>query len=102
MFFGTVATKAIRGHFKLFRPITEAHETQDPQEDPDSFCADVLDRTDIDGLTVISQPIPEIDSLDVQFAEFLAACGAGHDDVEQGILNVSMSPVETFDAGNRS
>ena len=56
LLFRSVTTQSIGGHLKLLGPITEAEEAQDPQEDPDRFGADQLDRTHVDGLRIIAEP----------------------------------------------
>ena len=95
-----VAAEAIPGDLKFLGAVAEAHETQDPKNDTNGFGADVFDGAHVDGLAIIAQPVAKVNSLHVQLAEFLASCSTGHKDVEQGVLDVSMAPIRTLDAGD--
>ena len=54
-----------------------------------------------DGLRVIPQPVPKVNPLDVHLAELLAtSAGASDEQGQEGVLDVSMSPVLTFDLGD--
>ena len=50
-----------------------------PKDNPDSLGTNILDCPNIYGLGVVTQPITEIDSFDIKFAEFLAASSTGHE-----------------------
>lgn len=51
-------------------------------------------------MAIITKPIAEVDPFDIELAELLPACSAGHENVEESILNVAMAPVLTFNAGH--
>jgi len=51
MIFWSVAAKALHGDFELLCAISECHESEDPQQDANSFGGNVFDSTDIDGLS---------------------------------------------------
>lgn len=71
-----VAAQAVTGDLKLLRPVAEAHEAKDPEQDPDSLCRHHLDGADIDSLRVVAQPIAKVDAFDVHLAELLAGATA--------------------------
>lgn len=78
------------------------HESQDPENQSNGFSANILDRTYIHGLTVISKPIPKVDTLHVKFGEFLPTRAAGHENVEQGVLDIAMAPILTLNGTDGS
>ena len=56
LFFRSVTAQSIGGYLELLGPVTEAEEAQDPQEDPDRFGTDHLDRTHVDSLRIVAEP----------------------------------------------
>jgi hypothetical protein len=48
-------------------------------------------------LRVITQPIPKVDALDIHLAEFLVG-GARHEKGKERVLDVSVTPIYTFDS----
>lgn len=94
------------------------HETKDPEDQSYRFSGDILDSTDVHGLTIVSKPEPwsvvrscrvmarhflpitKVDTLDVKFRELLAARTTGHQDVKEGIFDITMSPVLSFNCTN--
>jgi len=46
-----VAAKTFRGDFELLCAISECHEPEDPEKNANGFGGNVLDSTDIDGLS---------------------------------------------------
>ncbi len=97
-----IASESVGSNLELLCPIAEAHEAQYPEQDAYCFCTDVFDCSHIHSLTVVSQPVPKVDTFDVELAELLAASGTGHENVEQCVFNISMAPVLPFNFGNRS
>lgn len=100
--FGPVAAESIAGNFKFLGPIAKAHEAKYPEQDANGLCRHILDRADVDGLRVISQPVTEVYALDVHLAELLAGATADKE-CEKGIFNISMAPILSLDraqAGN--
>lgn len=47
--------------------VAKAHETQHPQQKCNCLCADIFDSTDVDCLTVVAQPVSEV-NLGYQFS----------------------------------
>jgi hypothetical protein len=43
-------------------------------------------------LRVVAKPVTKVDASDVQLVEALAAEGAGRDDLEEGIFDVTVAP----------
>lgn len=43
-----VAAKTLLGDFKLAGAVTEGHETEDPEQEPDGLCADHLESTNLE------------------------------------------------------
>ena len=50
MLFRSVAPQSFLGNLKLRRTIAKAHETEDPKQQADRFCTDILDCSYVDGL----------------------------------------------------
>ena len=100
MLFRSVAAQSVRSYFEFFGCVSKAHESKNPENNPNSLSADIFDGSHVDRLTIVTQPITEINPFDVQLAKFLAPCRAGHQDIEEGVLDVAMSPVLAFYAGN--
>lgn len=122
MFSRLVASETIGGNFKLASPISikisiriyiynkslskeinlpEGHKTKNPQQNPNSLGADVLDSSDVYGLTIVTQPVAKVHALNVELREFASTSGAGHSQGEEDIFDVTMAPVLTFDLGER-
>ena len=87
-----VAAEPVRSDLKLAGAVAEAEEAEHAKQQADGLCRDGLDGTDVDGLAVVSQPVAKVDTGDHHLVELLAAHGAGHQDLEQGIFNVAMTP----------
>lgn len=49
--------------------------------------------TYVNGLGVVSQPIPKVDPFHIELAKFLAAISSGHHQGQQRVLDVAMAPV---------
>ena len=95
-----VAAQAVRGNFEFPGTVPKTHKTEHPNNDADRFGANIFDRSDIYSLTVIPQPIPKIYTFYVELGELLPTSSAGHENIEQGILDVAMTPIYTLNAGN--
>ena len=95
-----VAAQSVRGNFEFPGTVPKTHETEHPNNDADRFSANIFDRSDIYSLTVIPQPIPKIYTFYVELGELLPTSSAGHEYIEQGILDVAMTPIYTLNAGN--
>jgi hypothetical protein len=48
--FWTIAAKTFGGNFEFLRAKSKSHESEDPEKNPNRFCGNVFDRTDIDCL----------------------------------------------------
>ena len=95
-----VAAQAVRRNFELPGAVAKTHETKHPNNDTDRFSVNIFHRPDIYSLTVIPQPIPKIYTFYVELGELLPASSARHEYIEQGILDVAMTPIYTLDAGD--
>jgi hypothetical protein len=47
-----------------------------------------------------TKPVAKVDALDVHLAELLA-CAGRHENIEQGVLDISMTPVLSFNLRHR-
>lgn len=63
MFLWAVAAKSGSCDLEFLGSIAERDEAQDPQKDTNSFGADIFDCANIDGLTVVTEPVPKVDLL---------------------------------------
>lgn len=95
-----VAAQAVRRDFEFSGTVSKTHETEHPYNDADRFSADIFDRSDIYSLTIIPQPISKIYTFYVELTELLPTSGARHEYIEQGILDVAMTPIYTLNTGN--
>ena len=95
-----VAAQAVHRNFEFPRTVAKTHETEHPNNDADRFSANIFDRSDIYSLTVIPQPIPKIYTFYVELGELLPTSSARHEYIEQGILDVAMTPIYTLNAGD--
>lgn len=95
-----VAAQAVHSNFKFPGTVSKTHETKHPNNDANRFSANIFDGSDIYSLTVIPQPIPKIYTLYVELGELLPTSSARHEYIEQGILDVAMTPIDTLDAGD--
>lgn len=59
--FGAIATEPRSRDFEFLGSITKGHEAQNPQENANSFRADIFDGTDVNGLAVITKPVSKVD-----------------------------------------
>ena len=50
--------------------------------------------TNVNSLAVISQPVAEVDTLDIHLGELLAG-SAGHEQGKEGILNVAVKGIRS-------
>ena len=98
--FWSIAAESFCGDLKLFGAVAKAHETEHPEDHPNGFCRYVLDGPHINRLGIVSQPVPKVDPLDIEFPKFLTASSSGHEDVKQSVFNVSMTPILSFNPGN--
>lgn len=96
--FGSITSQSICCHLKLFCGIPKAHEAQNPKDDSNGFGTDILHRPNIYRLAVVTKPITKIDPFNIKFTELLATCGARYENVQEGVFNVPMTPILTFDA----
>lgn len=55
-----VASKSGTGDLELACAVAEGHETEDPEQEPNSFSTDIFDGANVHSLTVVSQPVAEI------------------------------------------
>lgn len=83
------------------RTIPKAHEAENPDENADGLCTDVLDGAHIHCLAVVAQPVSEIDTFDIQLAELASAGDTGQEESQQSIFNISVTPVLALDLGER-
>lgn len=97
--FRAVAAESLAGDLELAGAVSEAHESQNPQQKSDCLSRDILDGAHVDSLAVISQPIAKVRSLDIQLAELLSTKGAGGEEGEEGVFDVAVTPVDAFDLG---
>jgi hypothetical protein len=61
MFLGSVAAQPLSCDLKFTRTVAKGHESENPEQDADCLCADVLDSADIHGLAVVTKPVAKID-----------------------------------------
>ena len=54
----------------------------------------------IHGLAIVTQPVAKVDSFDVHLAELLAAHGTCGEYGEEGVFDVAMAPIDSFNFGN--
>jgi hypothetical protein len=119
--FRAITPKAVLCDLELACAIAEAHETKDPKQEPDSVGADIpvvllaiapyylscsnsilLDSSNIDSLGVITQPVAKVDTLDIEFAEFLVTSNdASGQESEESVFDIAMTPVLAFDLARR-
>lgn len=74
MLFRSIAAESLSSHLKFTRAIAKGQETQDPEQDTDSFGADVFDSSNVDSLRVISEPVAKVDLVELVdrlFNEFM-------------------------------
>ena len=56
----------------------------------------------IDGLRVITQPVAEVNTLDIEFAELLVAANdTSGEESEESVFNIAVTPVLAFDLARR-
>jgi hypothetical protein len=66
------------------------------------FTSILLDGSNINGLGVITQPVAEIDTLDIELAELLVAANdASGEESEESVFNIAVTPVLAFDLARR-
>lgn len=92
MVFGAVAANSIGSNFKFAGAVAKCHEAEDAEEKPDGFGGNRLDCSNIDGLGIVTKPVPKVDARYHYLVELFARKGIGHGNGEQGIFNVTMAP----------
>jgi len=100
MFLRPITPQPLTRDLKLRRRIPKRHKPQHPQQQPDRLRAHVFHGPHVDGLAVVAQPVAEVDALDVELAELLAAHGARGEEGEEDIFDVAVAPVLAFDFGD--
>lgn len=66
-----VASKTLGRDFELARAVPKGQEAQDRQQETNGLGRDILDGSDVDGLTVVAEPVTEIDTADVKLETIL-------------------------------
>ena len=94
-----ITSESISRNFELASAIPERHESEHPEQESNRFGTDILHRAHVDGLAIISKPVPEVDALDVHFAELLAP---KRHKGKKCVFDVAMAPVGAFDFGDAS
>ena len=69
-----------------------------PYKNADGGCVDPLETANVDSLRVVAEPVAKVGPLDHHRGPFLAV---EEEERLEHILNVSMSPIVTFDLGDR-
>lgn len=72
MLFRAVAAEALSGDFEFVSSVTERHKSEDPEYDSNSFCTDIFDSADVDGLAVVSEPVAKVDLWIVSMRRLIA------------------------------
>lgn len=101
VFLGPVATQSLCCDLEFLCSVAKTHKAQNPQDNANSFSADVFHGANVNSLAIVSQPVAKVYTLDIQLAKFFAAGSTGHEDVEKGIFNITMTPVLALNTGNR-
>ena len=74
---GTVAAQSFGSDLELARAVAEGHETENAEQKANGLSRNRLDSTDIDSLGIVSKPVSEVDTRDVDLVELLAVEGLG-------------------------
>jgi hypothetical protein len=90
----TVAAQSFGSDLKLARAVTESHETENAEQEADGLSRNGLDSTDIDSLGIISKPVSEVDTRDVNFVELLAVEGLGLRQDQECVSDIAVAPFE--------
>ena len=108
MLLSTVDAKSVTGDLKLLSTIAKLSESHNPKHNADQLRANVFaEGADINCLRVITEPVAKVDPLNSKVVELLSALefgnegSRGHSKGSEGVLNVSVSKVDTFDSGQR-
>lgn len=96
MFLRTIATKSLSGDLELACSKAEGKEGEAPKQDTDSLGRELLQSTDVDSLRIITEPVAKVDTLDIEFLEFLIAA-SDHDQLQEGIFDITMAIVDCVD-----
>lgn len=96
MFLRSVASESVSGNLKLTCSKAESEERKAPKQDTDSLSRELLQSTDIDSLRVITEPIPEVDALDIKLLE-LGVAASYHNQLEESVLDITMAIIDCVD-----
>lgn len=92
MVLGAVATKTLGSNLEFTGAVAKGEEGKDAEKEADGFCRDRLDSADVDGLRIVTKPVAKVDTSNHELAKLFAVEGAGHDQREQGIFDITVSP----------
>lgn len=87
-----VAAQTLSSDLELARAIAEGQEAKDAEQKADGLGRHRLDGSDINSLGVVTEPVTKIGAGNHELVELLATDGSGHQDLEEGVFNVSMAP----------
>lgn len=91
---GTVAAQSFRSDLELARTITEGHEAENTEQETNGLSRNGLDSADIDSLGIISKPVSEVDTRDVDFVELLAIKGLSLGQDQECISDIAVTPLK--------
>lgn len=98
MFLRSINTQPFLCDLKLARGKAKAHKAEDPDKYPDAIRLHTLDRADVDGLRVVTQPVTKIDLLDKLTRPF---CTLEKSKLLEGVFDIAVAKIETLDFGER-
>ena len=79
----------------------KSHEAQHPDKDTNGLGADIFQGANVNSLTVVAKPVPEVDTLHVELAELTAPSGTGQEQGQKCIFDIPMAPILSLNAGGR-
>ena len=89
---GTVAAQSFGSDLELARAVAEGHETENAEQKANGLGRNRLDSTDIDSLGIISKPVSEVDTRNVDFVELLAVEGLSLGKDQECICDIAVTP----------
>jgi hypothetical protein len=91
---GTVGSQAVCSDFELLGAVAKGQETENAEQEADGLGRDRLDRSHIDSLRVVTEPVSKVDTGDGELVKLLAAGGTSQEKSEQSILDITVAPCE--------